>query len=83
MWESVGAMKGLRSLRVLGKSPSRLAPLLGLRASITLWVSDSVMWGVAMRTSMRGWKVGVRGEQTSDAKSCEAFLTIDVRLDCI
>ncbi len=35
------------------------APLWGLRASRALWVSDSVMWGLAMRISVRGWKVGV------------------------
>ncbi len=35
------------------------APLLGLRASRALWVSDSVMWGVVMLISVRGWKVGV------------------------
>ncbi len=48
-----------QDLRALGKSPSGLAPLLGLRASRALWVSDSVMWGVAMLISVRGWKVGV------------------------
>ncbi len=56
MQENVGAMNGLRVLRALGKSPSGPAPLLGLRG---LGVSDSVMWGVAMRISVRGWKVGV------------------------
>ncbi len=43
MRESVGAMKGLRVLRALGKSPSGSAPLLGLRTSKAVWVSDSVM----------------------------------------
>ncbi len=46
MWESVGAMKGLRVLRALGKSPSGSAPLLGLRVSRAVWVSDTVMWGL-------------------------------------
>ncbi len=50
MRKSVGAMKGLRVFRALGKSPLGPAPLLGLRASRTVWVSDSVMLGVAMRT---------------------------------
>ncbi len=45
MRESVGAMWGLRVFRALGKSPSGPAPLLGLRASRAVWVSDSVMWG--------------------------------------
>ncbi len=43
---SVGAMWGLRVFRALGKSPSGPAPLLGLRASRAVWVSDSVMWGL-------------------------------------
>ncbi len=51
---NVGAMQRLRVLRALGQ-----APLLGLRASRALCVSDSVMWGVAMRISVHGWKVGV------------------------
>ncbi len=59
MRERVGAMKRLKFLRALGKSLSDPAPLLGLRASRPLWVSDSVMWGFAMRISARGWKVGV------------------------
>ncbi len=59
MRDSVGAMYGLRVLRALGKSPSGPAPLLGLRDSQALWVSDSVMWGVAMLISVRWWKVGV------------------------
>ncbi len=56
MRESVGAMKGLRVLRALGMSPSGPAPLFGLRASRADWVSDFVMWGVAMLISVRGWK---------------------------
>ncbi len=50
---------GTQGLRALRKSPSGPAPLLGLRDSRALWVSDSVTWGVAMRISVRGWKVGV------------------------
>ncbi len=53
-------MQGLcRVLRALGKSPSGQAPLLGMSSSWALWVSDSVMWGFAMRISVRGWKLGV------------------------
>ncbi len=59
MRESVGAMQRLRVLRALEKSPSGQAPLLGLRSPRALCVSDSVMWGVAMRISVHGWKVGV------------------------
>ncbi len=56
-----------------GKSPSGPAPLLGLRASRALWVSDSVMWGVEMRTSVRGWKV--EGDPLSvRSKPCNACL---------
>ncbi len=59
MRECVGTMLVLRVLRALGKSPPGPAPLLGIRASRALWVSDSVMWGFAMCISVRGWKVGV------------------------
>ncbi len=40
MRESVGAMLGTQGSMGFGKEP---APLLGLRASRALWVSDSVM----------------------------------------
>ncbi len=50
---------GTQGYKGFGKEPIRAAPLLGLRDSRALWVSDSVMWGVAMLISVRGWKVGV------------------------
>ncbi len=50
---------GTQGFKGCGKEPIRASSLIGLRDSRALWVSDSVMWGVAMLISVRGWKVGV------------------------
>ncbi len=60
--ENVGECRGYegtQGFKGFGKEPIRASSLLGLRASRAVWVSDSVMWGVAMRISVRGWKVGM------------------------
>ncbi len=47
---------GTRGFKSFGKEFIKAAPLLWLRASRALCISDSVMWGFAMRISVRGYK---------------------------
>ncbi len=53
-WRISWGYEGTQGFKGFGKEP-----LLGLRASRADWVSDFVMWWVAMRISVRGWKVEV------------------------